>query len=57
MKKRLQENANESALKRHHRLIVRNFAAHRCSRQLFALPAHCAVWQKNPSVIFPLREP
>lgn len=43
MKKRLQENANESALKRHHRLIVRNFAAHRCSRQLFALPAHCAV--------------
>lgn len=46
MKKRLQEKANGSALKRRRRLIVRNFAAGRCSRQLFALPAHRAVWQK-----------
>lgn len=57
MKKRLQEKANGSALKRRRRLIVRNFAAGRCSRQLFALPAHRAVWQKNPSAIFRLREP
>ena len=57
MKKRLQENANGSALERRRRLIVRNFAARRSPRQLFARPARRAVWQKNPSAIFPLREP